>query len=91
MAKHYERFDRSEPKDGTASHDASDPRKKPPSIVPFDVEVYQHRQQHYSRHPYDYYGRIEEPEVTEADDEHGKEYTKQGQDVPREAWQELAS
>ncbi|KAG6078335.1 hypothetical protein E4U15_004282, partial [Claviceps sp. LM218 group G6] len=57
----------------------------------FDVEVYQRCQQHYSRHPYDYYGRIEEPEVTEADDEHGKEYTKQGQDVPREAWQELAN
>ncbi|KAG6235057.1 hypothetical protein E4U23_000850, partial [Claviceps purpurea] len=55
------------------------------------VEAYQHCQQHHQGHPDDYYGRFDESDVTPADDEHDEEYTEQDEDVPREAWQELAN
>ncbi|KAG6310544.1 hypothetical protein E4U44_005402 [Claviceps purpurea] len=42
-------------------------------------------------HPDDLYGRTEEPDATEADDENDDEYAEQDQDVPQDAWQELAN
>ncbi|KAG6071222.1 hypothetical protein E4U15_007564 [Claviceps sp. LM218 group G6] len=61
--------------------------------VPFTtyVEAYQYCQQHHQNHPQDYYGRFDESDATPPDDEHAEEYTEQDEDVPREAWQELAN
>ncbi|KAG6053087.1 hypothetical protein E4U32_007851, partial [Claviceps aff. humidiphila group G2b] len=53
--------------------------------------AYQYCQQHHQNHPQDYYGRFDESDDTPADEEHADEYTEQDEDVPREAWQELAN
>ncbi|KAG5927022.1 hypothetical protein E4U60_000278 [Claviceps pazoutovae] len=55
------------------------------------VEAYQHCQQHHQDHPQDYYGRFDESDATPVDDEHAEEYTEKDEDLPREAWQELAN